>query len=138
TGGVSEQTGRQASGEGRLHGSGDGLPLSGEKAFSAGAYRSRPVPCDPRDQSSLPGLLERTGCGRSEESGLAFADEAAPASSEAGAACAALILSARESGDGSGLPVQTEALLSAVEQKTQSEKVPGTGAQAVADDRLAA
>ena len=109
-----KRAGRQASGEGGVHGSGDGLSLAGAKAFPAGAHRGRSVSCDPHGQSPLPGLLEGTGSGRIKESRAAVADAAPPAQSEAGAARAAFAVPERTSGAGSDLPFQTEALLSAV------------------------
>ena len=52
----------------------------------------------------------------------AVADEASPASSEAGAECEILPISESEPGDGSGLPVQAEPLLPAFEQRLNQNK----------------
>ena len=78
-GGLSGKAGRQASGESGLHGSGSGLPGFGEKTLSTSAHCSGPFSRDPHCESSLSGVLERTGSGGIEESGLAVIDEGAPA-----------------------------------------------------------
>src|ERR1019366_9239667 len=120
--------GGQSRGQGGVHGSVFSLPRPGPPALPQCAHCGGPLSRHPHHQSSLPGLLAGTGSGGQQEPRLALATAPSSPQPPARSTGAFSRLPGRLPGPGADLPLQTEALLLAVEETPYPQTVPGAGA----------